>query len=332
MAANQDYITNLNKLIDEIMRENVEAVEEVQLEPQHGEEINVEQGTQPEEDEQPEKEATEEDKDFISKEAQELWNKILFDKEFVCERGFGKLISPFSEVTEKRGWGFFYEHKALGFLALAREFYANMVGMKEDSVYVRGVWVPFGDRRINEMFKLRDLKHGSKYKKLVENVNYEKILNLLTRGEGKWEVTKKNPHHAIKRGALTEEANVWFYFICSVIVPTKHLCSVREQKDIILYAFLKGYKMNIGILIEESIRGYHHNNKRGLIPHPTTITRLCLLAGVKGMWEEEEKCPRVSPLTLTGVTRGPKGKRQKEIMEVDVEAETIPAEEMRQER
>ena len=227
----------------------------------------------------------------------------------MCERGFGKLISPFSEVVEKRGWGFFCEHKAPGFSALAREFYANMVGMKEDSVYVRGVWVPFGDRRINEMFKLRDFKHGWKYKKLVENPNYEKILNRLTGGEGKWEVTKKNPYHTIKRGALTEEAKVWFYFICSVIVPTKHLCSVREHEAIILYAFLKGYKMNIGILIEESIRGYHHSNKRGLIPHPTTITRLCLWAGVKGMWEEEAKCPRVSPLTLTRVTRGPKGKR-----------------------
>ena len=45
------------------------------------------------------------------------------------------------------------------------------------------------------------------------------------------------------------------------------------------------------------------------------------------MWEEEEKIPRLSPLTLTGVTRGPKGKKQKEIVEVDVEAETVPAEE-----
>ena len=98
MVANQDDIGNLNKLINEIMRESVEAMEEVQVEPQPGEEINVEQGTQPEEDEQPKKEATEEDKDFISKEAQELWNNILFNKEFVCERGFRKLISPFSEV------------------------------------------------------------------------------------------------------------------------------------------------------------------------------------------------------------------------------------------
>ena len=105
MVANQDDITNLNKMIDEIIRESVEAVEEIQLEPKPGEEINVEQGTQPEEDEQAEKEATKEDKDFISKEAQKLWNKILFDKEFVCERGFGKLISPFSELIEKKGLG-----------------------------------------------------------------------------------------------------------------------------------------------------------------------------------------------------------------------------------
>ena len=52
MAANQDNIANLNKLIDEIMRKSVEAVEEVQLEPQPVEGINVEQGTQPEEEEQ----------------------------------------------------------------------------------------------------------------------------------------------------------------------------------------------------------------------------------------------------------------------------------------
>ena len=243
MAANQDDITNLNKLIDEIMRESVEAVEEVQLEPQPVEGINVEQGTQPEEEEQTftqevakkqrinehgEKKETEDDKDFISKEAHELWNKIMFNKEFVGEKGFGKLIYPFSEVIEISGWGFFCDHKAPGFSALTWEFYANMVGVKEDSVYVRGFWVPFGHRQINEMFKLRDLKHGSKYKKMVENPNYEEILNMLTAREGKWEATKKNPHHAIKRGALIEEAKVWFYFICFVVIPTKHLCSVRE--------------------------------------------------------------------------------------------------------
>ena len=77
--------------------------------------------------------------------------------------------------------------------------------------------------------------------------------------------------------------------------------------------------MNVGSLIEGSIRGYHQSNKRGhhqinkrgLIPHPATITRLCILVGVKGSWEEEETCPKVSPLTLTDVIKGPRNKKKK---------------------
>ena len=59
---------------------------------------------------------------------------------------------------------------------------------------------------------------------------------------------------------------------------------------------------------------YHEGNKRGLIPHPETITRLCLRAGVKGTWEEEEECPKVSPLTLTGVSKGLRNQKKKGII------------------
>ena len=103
MAAHQEEVANLNRLIDEIMRDSVKVVEEIQIETHPEEEVIFEKGNQPEEDELPEKEVTEEEKDFISEEAQELWNKVMFDKEFVCERGFGKIIPPFSKVIEKRG-------------------------------------------------------------------------------------------------------------------------------------------------------------------------------------------------------------------------------------
>ena len=193
------------------------------------------------------------------------------------------------------------------------------MGMREDSVYMRGIWVPFGHKRINEMFKLKERKHGSKFKKLVENTYHEKIIDLLTVGLGKWEATRKNPHYAINRGSLTEEAKVLFYFISSIILPTKHLCAVREQEAIILYALLKGYKMNVGGLIEGPIRGHHLSNKRGLIPHPTTISRLCISSRVRGSWDEEETCPKASPLTLTGVTKGPRNRNQKGIVELEAE-------------
>ena len=153
---------------------------------------------------------------------------MLADKGFVCERGFRKLISPFSKIIEKRSWESFCAHTAPGFSNLAREFYANMVRMREDTIFVRGVWVPFGDKIINEMFKLKELKQGSKFKKLVANPDHTKIIDLLTTGQGKWEATKKNPYYAINRCSFIEEAKVWFYFLSWMILPTKHLCAVRE--------------------------------------------------------------------------------------------------------
>ena len=69
MAANQDEVNNLNKMIDEIMCDNVEAVEEAQSETQPKEEVNAEKGNQPEKEEQPERAEIEEEKDFISQEA-----------------------------------------------------------------------------------------------------------------------------------------------------------------------------------------------------------------------------------------------------------------------
>ena len=81
--------------------------------------------------------------------------------------------------------------------------------------------------------------------------------------------------------------------------------------------------MNVGGLIEGLIRGYHLSNKRELIPHPTIISRLCIFAGVRGSWDEEQTCPKVSPPTLTGVTKGPRNKKQKGMVAVEEE----PAEE-----
>ena len=59
------------------------------------------------------------------------------------------------------------------------------------------------------------------------------------------------------------------------------------------------------------------SNKRGLIPLRTMINRLCISAGVRGSWVEEETCPKASPLTLTGETKGPKNSKQKGIVELE---------------
>ena len=99
---------------------------------------------------------------------------------------------------------------------------------------------------------------------------YQKIVDLLTDGKGRWVASSKNQHKEIHRGSLTEEAKVWFYFLASNLLPSKHLTTVRNKGAIALYAILKGYKINVGKMIEESILDYCKTNYRGLMPHPAS--------------------------------------------------------------
>ena len=259
--------------------------------------------------------AEEEVVDFVSEEAYSNWKKHYANKGFVVERRFKNPISPFKEMIERRGWETLCAHRRSGYTALVRDFYSNMVGRKDITVYVRGVrdFYSNGAEAINQIYGMAGHKHGSKFKKLLENPNFKKIAEKLTDGKAQLRQEKGGPK-TLNSGSLTEEAKVWFYFLASVLVPTRHLSTVREQEAIVLYAILKGYKINIGTIIENSIMRYHEGNKRGLIPHPATITILCLKAGVKGDWEAEEEVPLTSPLLLIGVSKGPRNQKKRGVL------------------
>ena len=157
-----------------------------------------------------------------------------------------------------------------------KEFFANMVEKEGKRVYVIGHWVEFSREEINRLFNLRVQKDGYKFKKQLKEPEHHKIVDLLTTGKGKWKGTRKTPLKSIARGDLIKEAKVWFYFISYVLMPSKHLRTVRREEAILLYALLKGYKINVGKMIENSIFGYSERKCMGMIPHPATITRLCI--------------------------------------------------------
>ena len=164
----------------------------------------------------------------------------------------------------------------------------------------------FNREEINILFNLHVQKDGAKFKKQIKEPKLPKIVDLLTAGKGECKGTKKTPCRPIAREDLTEEAKVWFYFVKSVLLPSKHLNTMRKEEAILLYALLKGYKINVGKIIKKSILGYSEGNYRGMIPHLGTITRLFIQGGVDEEWGIEETYPRASPLTLTGVKKGPK--------------------------
>ena len=93
-------------------------------------------------------------------------------KDFIRERGFSKLISQFQEIVERKGWHLFCEHKAPRSVDMVKEFYANMVGMKAKTVYVRNKWILFRMEEIDQTYNINKRKNGSKFKRLVKEPNF----------------------------------------------------------------------------------------------------------------------------------------------------------------
>ena len=200
MAEPSTLILNLN----EIMEEHAQPEEEVHLEPTEEVHLETTEENRPSEQQEVQpvvrqqkrkgkercRKQEEEEDEFVSEEAHSLWKKHYAGKGFIGERGFSQLISPFKELIEQRGWEKFCKHYKTGYAAIVREFYSNLVGRKKNSVFVRGVWVPYGAKTINAIYGMEGHRHGSKFKKLLANPNREKIVRKLTDGKVQWNQEK----------------------------------------------------------------------------------------------------------------------------------------------
>ena len=148
-----DEPSDLNPGQEEIREENLQPAGENQHEePNEGRPAEAPEGaTVPEErTNKGKRKVTEEEiEDFVSEEAYSNWRKHYAGKGFVVERRFKHPITPFKEMIEKRGWETLCAHRRAGYAAVVREFYSNLVGRKDNTVYVRGVWVPYGAQAIN---------------------------------------------------------------------------------------------------------------------------------------------------------------------------------------
>ena len=55
---------------------------------------------------------------------------------------------------------------------VVKEFYSNMVGTKEKTMYVRGQWISFNREKIDQNFNLNERKNSSKFKRLVKEPDF----------------------------------------------------------------------------------------------------------------------------------------------------------------
>ena len=123
--------------------------------------------------------------------------------------------------------------------------------------------MPFGERALSQWFKLKEREDCSKFEKIKKNPHFEEIAKELTGGQGEWQSTTTIFHAYINRGNLTKIGKVWFYFINSVLKPFMH---ASMSCAILLYALVKGYQVDLGKIVEESILEYAKGNFTGNIP------------------------------------------------------------------
>ena len=66
-----------------------------------------------------------------------------------------------------------------------KNFFSNKVEEEGKKVYVRGKLIDFSKETINGLFNLKVRKDGSKFKRLLKEPEYQKIVDLLTTEKGK---------------------------------------------------------------------------------------------------------------------------------------------------
>ena len=59
-----------------------------------------------------------------------------------------------------------------------------------------------------------------------------------------------------------------------------HVSTMRQDRVILLYALVKGYEVNLGRIIEDSILEYAKGKFVGNTPYPSLITLLCIKGDV----------------------------------------------------
>ena len=86
---------------------------------------------------------------------------------------------------------------------------------------------PFGERAISQLFRLKEGGDCFEFQRLQKNPNFEEISRELTDGQGEWQRMRTISNAFINRGDLAEVSKVWFYFLNLVLMPSKHVSTVR---------------------------------------------------------------------------------------------------------
>ena len=112
---------------------------------------------------------------FISREAERIYHESFCIRSFIPEWGFPTLTAFFNFTIQTQGWQTLCAPPTLEVASVVREFYFNLPFRVDTIVYVRGQWVDFGARTINQIYQLRD-DDSEGYRALFVDTDFQGLM------------------------------------------------------------------------------------------------------------------------------------------------------------
>ena len=89
---------------------------------------------------------------FVNEGATEKFGLISKNRSFIKEKGFHHPEDFFRKTIANKGWWVLCQPPKQTATRIVREFYANLATNMKKQVRVRGIWVDFGAKSINEFY------------------------------------------------------------------------------------------------------------------------------------------------------------------------------------
>ena len=208
--------------------------------------------------------------------AAERFKHISANLSFIKEKGFHHPEDFFRQTIGNKGWRALCKPPRPIATMVVREFYANLAFHMHKKVRMRGVWVDFYVKSINEYYNLEPVDSEA-FDRLCAAPNYLDILKVLKNGTG--ELKLNNEGHAVhfKAKHLAYIPKIWHHFITSCLIPTANVYKVTAKRALLNFAILQDIPFDVGQIIEDAI--FYNRDAKMNLWHPFLIFGLCKKVG-----------------------------------------------------
>ncbi|KOM57630.1 hypothetical protein LR48_Vigan11g066300 [Vigna angularis] len=194
---------------------------------------------------------------------------VVQDKRLLMERKVGLILAlapQFGRELERRAWENLTSYPALANVAVVREFYTNA-----------------------RVFDTKTQQYSSYVRESLDFADVERVLCL---PGGHFQRNRQEALIHIRRFYLTPLAKYWMTFTHANVQPCSHVLDITTNRAILLYCILRGLNIDIGQVLAMEIQGCVHSvSNNAPLGHPSLITHLCEITGVK-VSSTPLECPR----------------------------------------